>query len=484
MKSKKEITSSFIWRFLERCGAQGVTFIVSVILARLLDPGVYGTVALVTVFTSILHVFLDSGMGTALVQKKDVDDLDFSTVFFFNIALCLVLYTVIFICAPLIADFYNNPQLKPLVRVLSLTLLVSGVKNVQQAYVSRHLLFKQFFFATLGGTIGAAFVGIWMAYRGYGVWALVVQSLFNHTIDTIILWAAVKWRPKRMFSMERLKVLYSFGWKMLASSLLDAVYTELRALIIGKKYTKEDLAYYNRGAQFPKLFVTNINTSIDSVILPTMSLHQDNRDVVRHMTRTAIKTSTYLMMPMMMGLAVCAVPVVDLVLTEKWLPAVFFLRIYCFTLAFQPIHTANLNAIKAMGRSDMFLKLEIIKKIIGMIGLLSTMFISVKAMAISMLVVSVINQMVNSWPNRKLLGYRYIDQIRDMLPQILLSLGMGLIVYCVTFLGLSDIWTLVIQVPLGVAIYVIGSKVFKIDSYNFVLGIIRSYFGRKEKKNS
>lgn len=464
-----------IWRFLERCGAQGVTFLVSVVLARLLDPSVYGTVALVTVFTAILQVFVDSGMGNALIQKKDANDLDFSSVFYFNLSVCLLLYICMFFAAPLIAAFYNMPDLTPVVRVLSLTLIISGVKNIQQAYVSRNLLFKKFFFATLGGTIGAAVIGIWMAWKGYGVWALVAQHLFNATLDTIILWVTVKWRPKRAFSLESLKGLFSYGWKLLVSALLDTGYNNLRSLIIGKLYTSADLAFFNRGKQFPNLIVTNINTSIDSVLLPTMSKEQDNRDRVRDMTRRAIKTSTFIMMPLMMGLAVCAVPLIRIVLTDKWLPAAFFLRVFCFTYAFYPIHTANLNAIKAMGRSDLFLKLEVIKKVVSIAALVSTMFISVEAMALALPVTSILGQIINSWPNRKLLDYSYRAQLLDMLPQIGLSVIMGGMIFLIQFLRLSDVATLLIQVPLGALIYIVGSKLLHIDSYEYVKGLIKSY---------
>lgn len=464
-----------IWRFLERCGAQGVTFLVSVVLARLLDPSVYGTVALVTVFTAILQVFVDSGMGNALIQKKDADDLDFSSVFYFNLSMCLLLYICMFFAAPLIAAFYNMPDLTPVVRVLSLTLIISGVKNIQQAYVSRNMLFKKFFFATIGGTLGAAVIGIWMAWKGYGVWALVAQHLFNATLDTIILWVTVKWRPTRAFSLERLKGLFSYGWKLLVSALLDTGYNNLRSLIIGKLYTSADLAFFNRGKQFPNLIVTNINTSIDSVLLPTMSKEQDNRDRVRDMTRRAIKTCTFIMMPLMMGLAVCAVPLIRIILTDKWLPAAFFLRVFCFTFAFYPIHTANLNAIKAMGRSDLFLKLEVIKKVVSIAALVSTMFISVEAMALALPVTSILGQIINSWPNRKLLDYSYRAQLLDMLPQIGLSAVMGAIIFLIQFLRLSDVATLLIQVPLGALIYIVGSKLLHIDSYEYVKGLIKSY---------
>lgn len=472
-----KVFSNFIWRFAERCGAQLVTFIVSIVLARILTPSDYGTIALVTVFTTILQVFIDSGLSTALIQKKDADDLDFSSVFYFNFVICIILYLIMFVSAPFIADFYKDSSLVSIVRVISLTLIISGVKGVQQSYVSRHMLFKRFFFSTLGGTIFSAVLGIIMAYAGFGVWAIVFQQLSNNAIDTLILWITVKWRPIKKFSWSRLKNLLSFGWKMLASSLLDTVYNNLRNMIIGKLYTSADLAFYNQGDRFPKLIVTNINTSIDSVLLPTMSNEQDNHVRVKNMTRRAIKISTYIMAPLMIGLAFCAKPIVQIVLTDKWLPCVPYLQIFCISYLFWPIHTANLNAIKAMGRSDLFLKLEVIKKFIGMILLLITMNISVMAMAYSLLISGLISQVINSWPNRYLLKYSYIDQIKDILPNIVMALIMGGFVYFISYLNLPILVSLVVQILSGGIIYLILSILTKNDSFIYLINILKSRKG-------
>ena len=463
---------------MERFGAQLVTFVVSIVLARVLDPSVYGTIALVTIFTAILQTFVEGGFGTALIQAKEADDLDFSTVFYFNIFSCVLLYSLLFFFAPFIAEFFGKIELTLVIRVLGVTILISGVKSIQQAYVARNMLFKRFFFATLGGTIGAAVLGVSLAIMGFGVWALVAQHIFNLLVDTIILWLTVKWRPKRMFSLYRLKILFSFGWKMLVSSLIDTTYKEVHSLIIGKKYSSEDLAFFNRGQQFPSIIVSNINSSIDSVLLPTMAVEQDHRERVKAMTRRAIKTSVFFMMPMMVGLAVCAEPIIRIVLTDKWLPAVFFLRIFCFTYAFYPIHTANLNAIKAMGRSDYFLKLEIMKKTIGIVSLLVTMMISIEAMAYSLLFTTVLCQIINAWPNKKLLNYSYFDQVKDMLPQIALSLTMGVIVFAVTFFPFPDIIQLLIQVPLGIVVYFGLSSFFRVESFQYASNTIKSFLKR------
>lgn len=480
--NKNSVISNFFWRFGERCGAQGVKLLVELVLARILLPEDYGLIALVTVFIQILNVFVDSGLGNALIQKKDADDLDFSTVFYFNIVWCVILYTILFVIAPIVASFYGKSEFALVLRVLGIQIIISGIKNVQQAYVARTMQFKRFFYATLTGTLGAAVVGIIMAYQGFGVWALVAQQLFNVLVDTIVLWSTVKWRPKKEFSFSRLRILFNFGWKLLASSLLETVYTEIRQLIIGKLYSSSSLAYYNRGKQFPNLIVTNVNTSIDSVLLPTMSKEQDDKSRVKNMTRRSIQVSSYVMAPLMIGLACCANSVVTIVLTEKWLPCVFFLRIFCITYMFYPIHTANLNAIKAMGRSDLFLKLEIEKKIVGMVLLLSTMFISVEAMAYSLLVSTLLSMLINSMPNKQLLSYSFFEQIKDILPSILLALSMGGIVYLIGYVKLPMFLLLIIQIGAGSVYYIIGSEILKIEAYKYLKDILKDILKKNKKR--
>ena len=479
MTDKRNVFSNLLWRFLERTGAQGVTFVVSIILARLLDPTAYGTVALITVITAIMQVFVDSGLGNALIQKKDADDLDFSSVFYFNLAMCILLYAVMFFAAPYIAEFYALPELRSMVRVVSLVILVSGVKNVQQAYVSRNLLFKRFFFSTLGGTIGAAGVGILLAYLGFGAWALIFQLLFNTVVDTLILWVTVKWRPVGQFSGKRLKVLFSFGWKLLVSALIETIYNSLQQMVIGKVYTPAELAQYNQGDKIPNVIVKNVNTSIDSVLLPVLSEKQDSKETVKNMTRHAIKTSTYVMMPLMVGLAVCAEPLVSIVLTEKWLPCVPYIRIFCLVYAFWPVHTTNLNAIMAMGRSDMYLRLQVIKKLFGFVVLIISMQISVMAMAYGMLITTSFSQIVNAWPNKKLLNYSFIDQIKDIMPQIILSIVMGGVVYSIQFISLNQLVILILQIIVGMNFYIIGSVFFHVDSFKYIQNIIKNYMKRK-----
>ena len=465
--TRHKIFSNLIWRFLERTGAQLVGFIVAIVLARLLTPEDYGTIALITVFTTILNVFVDSGLGAALVQKKNADAVDFSTVFYTNVLFCIVLYTLLFLASPFIAKFYNKTELTLVIRVLGITILISGVKNIQNSYVSKTLQFKKFFFATLIGTIIAAFVGIWMAYHGFGVWALVAQHLTNLSIDTILLWITVKWRPVFAFSFERLKGLFSYGWKLLVSALIDTTYNNLRQLIIGKKYTSEDLAFYNKGNLFPFAIVSNIDNAINNVLLPVMSQEQDDKAKVKQMTRRAIKTSTYCISPLLMGLAACAPSVVHILLTDKWLPCIPYLRIFCITYMFWPVHTTNLTAISSLGRSDLFLKLEIIKKIMGLTILVSTMWFGVMVMAYSLLLMDILGQIINSWPNKKLINYSYLEQLKDILPGIGSAVLMGVLISFINYLQISAWQKLAIQIPLGVIVFIVFSKIFHIDSYDY-----------------
>lgn len=470
---KDKVVSNMLWRFAERCGAQGVTFVVSILLARLLAPEVYGTIALITVFITILNVFVDSGFGNALIQKKDADDLDFSTVFYFNIAICSVLYILMFFLAPYIAKWYDDLSLIPIIRVLSLSLVISGIKNIQQAYVSRTLQFKKFFFATLGGTLVAAVVGIFLAYAGYGVWALVAQQLINALVDTTILWIIVKWKPRRSFSLSRLKKLFSFGWKLLISALLDTAYDNIRQLLIGKIYSGKDLAFFNKGKEFPCMIVSGVNSAIDSVIFPVLSLKQNDISEVKRFMRKTIRMGGFIIWPIALGMAGCADTIVKLLLTEKWMPCVPYFRIFCFSYGFWPIHTANLNAMKALGRSDLFLKLEVIKKCIGVAAIAVSLPFGVMAMALSYLIVSPISAFINATPNRKLFQYQYREQLRDILPSMILSLVMMFAVQWIPTLGMNLIITLLIQIVFGIIIYVTGAVLFQFEACRWIFNWIK-----------
>lgn len=472
---KSKVISNLIWKFAERSGAQGVQFIVGIVLARLLTPADYGLIGLITVFIMIANVFVQSGFGQALVQKYTADDLDFSSVFYFSTAISVILYIIIFFAALPIANFYNEPVLIPVLRILSFTLIISGVNSVQQAYVQKTMQFKRFFWATLIGTIVSAIVGVFMAYYGFGVWALVGQQLSNQAVNTIVLWFTVRWRPMLKFSFRRTKNLFSFGWKLLVSALIDTGYNNMYSLIIGKVFTTADLGFYNRGKQYPLLIISNINGAIDSVLFPVLSDVQNDVARLKSMVRRSIKTSTFFIFPAMAGLAAVAEPLVKLMLTDKWLPCVPFIQFSCFIYAFWPIHTANLQAINASGRSDIFLKLEIIKKIIGITIFIVTIKHGLVAMMFGQCCSTIISLFINAAPNRKILCYTYFEQIKDILPSMILSLFMCA---CVWSLNLFDIniWLLLnLQMIAGIVIYIGGAKLFKFERLDYILNMLKGY---------
>lgn len=470
---KSKVLASLFWKLLERTGTQGIQFIVSIVLARLLMPEQYGIIALVMVFISLARVFVQSGFNTALIQKKDADEVDFSSVLYLSLGVAGVLYVIIYFSAPFIASFYTQPLLVPVIRVLSITLFIGAFNSIQNAFVARNMLFKRLFISSLGAVIISGVVGIIAAYQGWGVWALVAQQLTNQLMIAIILWFTVKWRPHLLFSFKRVKTLFSYGSKLLASALIDILYRELTTLFIGRMYTPAMLGFYNRGQQFPQLIVTNINGSIQSVMLPALSAHQDNRKRVKDMMRKAIVTSSFLIFPMMIGMAVVAEPLVKIVLTEKWLPAVPFLQIFCISFSLWPIHTANLQAINAMGRSDIFLKLEVIKKIMGLIILGISLPFGVYAIALGQVVSGFVSTFINAYPNKQLLDYSYKEQLADIMPSLMISLVMGVIVYSINFLSMPAWQILVLQVVSGSIIYIGLAKIFKIESFNYLIKTIK-----------
>ncbi len=479
-KTRLLVITSLFWKMLERSGTQGIQFILQIILARLLLPKDYGLVALVSIFIVIANVFVQSGFSKALVQKKDADDLDFSSVFYLSLLVAGVIYIILFMLAPVIADFYSMPKITPVFRVLSITLFTGAIYSVQNAIIARRMAFKKLFLSSVGSIIISGGIGITVAYKGYGVWALVAQQLINTILMVVFLWFTIDWRPKALFSISRVKSLFGFGWRILVSSLIDSFYRNLKSLIIGKIYRADMLGYFNRGKQFPELLVTNINGSIQSVLFPTLASNQDDTVRVKAIVRRSIVTSAFVIFPMMIGLAVTSEALISIILTDKWLPSVPFVQIFCITYAIWPIHTANLQAINALGRSDIFLKLEIIKKVIGMIILIISIQGGIYAIAFGGVVSGVISSFINAYPNKKLLDYSYREQMRDILPSFLIASLMGILVYSVRLLELTEVVTLLIQIPVGIIIYIALSILFKLECYVYLVSTIRTFF-KKER---
>lgn len=471
--------TNMLWRFAERCGAQGVSFLVSLILARLLLPEDYGVVSLITIFTAILALFIDSGFKNALIQKRDADQLDFSTVFYFNVALGIGLYLVLFAAAPLLASFFGRDDMAVYLRVMSLTLILGGVNGVQSAVVARNMEFKKFFYSTLIGTLISAVIGVWMAFQGAGVWALIAQRLVNQTIDTFILWNTVRWRPSAEFSFRRLKPMFQYGSKLLGSSLLNSLTSNLTGLLIGKWYTPDLLAYYDKGRGIPNLVVNNLQLSIQSVLFPVLAAEQEQKEQVRAILKRSIELSVYVVGPFMTGIAVCAEPLVRVLYTEKWIAMVPYLRLWCVIFLFYLWHTANLQVIQALGRSDIYLKIELIKQGISLAGILIALPFGVLALLSSACAVTVLSLVVNAYPNGKLAGYGCIQQVRDVLPTIGLNVGMGAVLWGINRLPISDVLLLILDAAVGIGFYLAGSHLLRLEIWSYLIGLGKELFCRR-----
>ena len=480
---KKKTASGFAYRFAERAGAQGINFIIQILLARILIPEEYGIITLVTVFITICDVFVTYGFGNSLVVNKNSDSKDFSTCFYFGLVLSAVIYVIVFFSAPLISSFYNNLLLTPVIRVMGLRLPIAAINSVQHAYVQKNMWFKKFFFATLIGTVVSGIIAVIMAYQGFGVWALVEQYLGNVLLDTVCLWMIVGWRPTKEFSIDRLKVIYSYGWKILAVGLIDTVYGQLRNLIIGKKYTKEDLAYYNRGYSFPSFGMRLIEPTVSTVLFPALSQSQDDQTQMRDITRKVMMASTFIISPIMVGLAVIAEPLVIVLLTEKWIPCVIYLQIGCIANLFRPNQFINNCVVRASGNSGLLLKLDIIKKAIGLLLLIISMNFGVLWIAISLVFVYFISMVINIAPNRKILNYGYMAQAKDFIKNLIPAFVMGALIYPISFLNLFPIITLVLQIIAGVLVYWGIAVVTKNESYKTVLRFAKQMIKKRAKKN-
>ncbi len=482
MQKNSSVLSNLAWKFSERILAQLVSLTVSIILARLLSPSDYGVIAIVMIFITFANVFVSDGWGSALIQKKNADSLDFYSVLYFTVFLSVILYAVLFFAAPLISTFYGKGYeiLTPVLRVLGLRLILTAINSVQQAAISRKMEFKKFFFATIIGTIISAIVGIFMAYSGFGVWSLVAQYLVNSTVDTLVLFIVMKSKIKFCFSFKRIKELFSFGIKILGSKLLLTSYQELRSIIIGKMYSPESLAFYDKGKQFPSLVVTNIDASIGAVLFPKMSSEQDNKDALKQSLRNSIRFSSFLLSPLMLGLAAVAVPFITIVLTDKWLPCAKLLQLFCVCYLFQPINTANLQAIKSMGKGTTILILEVLKIAIQLAGLLMVINISVEAIVIVMTVLNVLLTFINIIPNKKYLDYGVKEQLFDILPTIFFGLIMFICVSLIGKLKINIYIVFILQIVVGAAIYFLLCAITKNKEFLRIKQICKGFIKRKK----
>ena len=479
--TNSKIVSSLLWSFLQRSGTQGIQLIIMLILARILLPEDFGLIVLVTIFNTIAIVIAQSGFTTALIQKKEIDNLDLSSVFYVNVLSGSILYIFLFFLAPVMGAFFEHQQLSDIIRIISLSLFLGAFNSIQNVIVSRNMKFKELFFSSFLAHSISGIIAIGMAYIDFGVWALVGQQLMSYILNTALLYLRLKWRPQLIFSLSRVKHLFSFGWKVLISSLIDVLYHNTHNLIIGKLFNPAVIGFINRGDQFPGLIVSNLNGSIQSVMLPALSSYQHNPQRVKEMVRRSIVTSSFFIFPMMVGLAIIAEPLVILLLTDKWLPTVPFLQIFCMFYALEPIQTANSQAINALGRSDIYLKLQTLKTLIGIWILLITVQFGIYPIVFGLLINNILSSIIHAYPNIWLLNYSIVEQAKDVFPSFLLSLIMGASIYMVQWMDLSSFSTILVQILLGAGIYIGLAKILKLECYEYLLLTLHRTFENREQ---
>jgi O-antigen/teichoic acid export membrane protein len=467
-----------LWQTLQKASSQMVSFIVSVVLARLLSPDDFGIIAMTYIYLSIANVLVDSGLGTSLVQKKGTDELDINTVFYFSLGLAAILYLILFSCAPAIARLYHKDILSDILRVLGIGLFLSSANSVQNALIQRSMDFRKMFFISLISTVLSGIVGLSMAYWGFGLWALAGQTLSGSLISVVTMLFMTRWRPRAEFSMERLKGLYKFGLNYMGASLFGAIFNELRGFLIGVKYQPADLAYFNRGETIPKMINGNITGTVSSVLFPAVSKLQDDKNAVKKAMQKSMMTTTFVIAPILTLLIASSDYLIPALYSYKWAAAIPYMQVISLGYLFSVLGSVNLLALNAIGRSDVTFKLEFIKKPVFLLILLYTIRISPMALAIGTSVYAVFATSINAQPNKKLIGYSYMEQIRDIMPPIILSFIVGGLAFLIGRLHWNLWLTLILQWAVSGCLYLGLAVVFKLESFNYIKETAIEFFRR------
>ena len=470
---KQKTISGLTWSFIDNFASLGITFIVGIILARLLEPREFGLVGMTTIFIAISQSFIDSGFTQALIRKQDCTQADFSTVFYFNLAVGILFFLLLSFTAPLISSFFNEPQLTLIVQVLAIGLIINAFTIVQRARLTKAINFKLQTKISIIASILSGLISIWMAYNGYGVWSLVAKTLTGYTLTSMLLWLWNKWKPTLEFSKESFKELFSFGSKLLLSGLLDTTYNNIYLLIIGKFFSATELGYYTRADQFKSLPSQNITGVIQRVSYPVLSSIQDDKQQLKAAYKKLIQSIMLITFCLMLAMAASAKPLILTLIGEKWLPAVIYLQLLCFVGMLYPLHALNLNMLNVLGRSDLFLKLEIIKKILAVPVIIIGIYYGIIALIISMFIISLVSYYLNSYWSGTLIGYPMKEQIYDILPAFLLAVLISTIIFVTgSLINLPNPWILLIQILTGTVLFIIISESVKLQDYLYIKSIV------------
>lgn len=470
---KSKTIDALFWSFLDRFGRQGIRFVISIILARLLLPEEFGLIGMLTIFIAMGQTFVDSGFGQALIQKKNADGIDKSTIFYFNIFVSFLITGLLFIAAPWIADFYNSPILIPITRVISLNFIFEAFGMVQAAILTRRIDFKTQLKINLLAMVVSGAIGITLALRGFGVWSLVIQSLSSSLFRSILLWVFNKWRPVFAFSLVSLRSMFNFGSKMLLTGLLNTFFQNIYLVIIGKLFSPADLGFYSRAKQTQQLPVESISHIVTRVIFPVFSTIQDDKLRLKRGVRQALSAMVSVSFPMLIGLAVVSKPLILVLLTEKWLPCVPYLRLLCAVGLIYPVHIINLIVLTSQGRSDLFLRLELIKKGLVVLSIAITYRWGISAMIWGQIMVSIIAYYINSYYTGRMINYPIREQIVDLMPYLGVSIIMGISIFTIQFIHFPAHWILLLmQITIGAGIYILLSYFFHLSAFDNIVNIL------------
>lgn len=470
---KSKTVKGVVWSSIERFSTQGVQFLIMIIMARLLTPKDYGLIGMLAIFLAVAQSLIDSGFSQALIRKQDRTDVDNSTVFYFNIVVSSALYLILFIAAPFVADFYNQPELTSVMRVVCLGVILNSLAVVQRALLTVRIDFKTQAKASLSAAVISGCIGIVLAYCGFGVWSLVVQQLLNLSVNTLLLWIFSKWRPIAVFSWKSFHELFAFGSKLLASGLLDTLYRNIYPIVIGKLFSASSLGHYTRAHQFSEFPSSNVTGIIQRVTYPILCGIQDETERLEAVYRKFLKLSAFIIFPLMIGMSAVARPFIDIVLGTQWGFCGQLLQIICFAMMWYPIHAINLNLLQVKGRSDLFLRLEIIKKILGITVLCITAPFGLVVMCYGQIFNSIVALVINTYYTGKLINVGFIRQMKDLLPTILLSLIMFWAILLVDGFIETNMYRLVIGVLVGIIVYASGSYIFKFKELQTLFSLIR-----------
>lgn len=482
----KEVSSGVVWNYLERILAQAVSLVVTIVLSRLIAPDHFGAISIVTIMITLCNIFISNGFANALIQAKEADKPAFTAMFYYGLLASGLLYLCIYLCAPLVAKYYNLEILTPVIRIMGLRVPIASLNSVQHAYLVRRMEFKKFFVTTFFGTFISAFVGIYMAYHGFEIWALVGQYLTNVTIDTILLYFTCGWRPGLSAAWKKSLKLLPFGLKMLAAALIKNIYSEMSGLIVGKKFSVTDLAYYTKGKQFPSIVVTNLNSSIARALFSAMSKYQDEKERIKSMLRRSLKLNLYIVGPLMVGMAVCSTSIISVLLTDKWLESTSYLQIFCVIFLIKSMQNTFLQALNSIGKSGITLRIEVISTAFGCSALALSIFVfnSILSVVLSILVEQLLSLLLCSVACKKLLAFPIFEQIKDVAKIALAIVIMGAIVFAIGLLIQSVYIKLALQVLVGISLYITLSKLMKIESFDYLIAILKNLLFKRKKRVS